>query len=49
MLEAGLIQYQCQMYIYYTYAPDQKYIIILSYVDDFFHWYTYEDLGKWSV
>ena len=24
-LEAGFIQSQCQMYIYYKYAPDEKY------------------------
>ena len=34
------------MYIYYKYAPDGSKIVGLSYVDDFFYWYTSEDLGK---
>ena len=34
LLEAGFIQYQCQMSIYYNYAPDATKIVVLSYVDD---------------
>ena len=34
-LEAGFIQSQCQMSIYYNYAPDGSNIIVLSYVEDF--------------
>ena len=43
--EAGLIQYQCQMSIYYKYAPDGK-IVGLSYVDECVYWYTSEAIGK---
>ena len=32
LLEAGFIQYQCQMSIYYKYAPDGSKIVLLSYV-----------------
>ena len=49
LLEAGLIQSQCQMSIYYKYAPDGSKIVVLSYVDDCVYWYTNEDLGKWFV
>ena len=28
LIEAGFIQYQCQMSIYYNYAPDGKKIVI---------------------
>ena len=49
VLEAGFIQYQCQMYIYYNYSPNGTKIVVLSYVDDFVCWYTYEPLGKWFV
>ena len=45
LLEAGLIQSQCQMSIYYKYAPDGSKIVVLSYVDDCVYWYTNEDLG----
>ena len=45
-IEAGFIQSQCQMSIYYKYAPDGSKIVVLSYVDDCFHWYANEDLGK---
>ena len=35
LLEAGFIQSQCQMSIYYKYAPDgSKILLSLSYVDD---------------
>ena len=49
LLEAGFIQSQCQMSIYYKYAPDGSKIVVLSYVDEFVYWYTYEALGKWFV
>ena len=48
LLEAGIIQSQCQMYIYYNYSPYRK-IVILSYVDDCVYCYTSETLGKWFV
>ena len=34
LLEADFIQSQCQMSIYYKYAPDGSKIVVLSYVDD---------------
>ena len=34
LLEAGFIQSQCQMSIYYKYAPDVSKIVVLYYVDD---------------
>ena len=40
LLEAGFIQSQCQMSIYYKYAPDGSKIVVLSYVDEFFYWCT---------
>ena len=49
LLEAGFIQSQCQMSIYYKYAPYGSKIVVLSYVDDCVYWYTNEDLGKWFV
>ena len=49
LLEAGFIKYQCQMSIYYKYAPDEKNVFVLSYVDDCVYWYTSEDLKKWFV
>ena len=49
LLEAGLIQSQCQMSIYYKYAQDGSIIVVLSYVDDCVYWYTNEDIGKWFV
>ena len=49
LLEAGFIQPQCQMSIYYKYAPDGSKVVVLSYVDDCVYWYTNEDLGKWFV
>ena len=48
-LEAGFVRSQFQMSICYKYAPDGSKIVVLSYVDDFFYWYTNEDLGKWFV
>ena len=49
LLEAVLIQYQCQISIYYKYAPDGSKIVVLSYVDDCEYWYENEDIGKWFV
>ena len=40
-------QSQCQMYIYYKYAPDGSKLVVLSYFDDCLYRYTYEELGKW--
>ena len=34
LLEAGFIQSQCQMSIYYKYASYETKIVVLSYVDD---------------
>ena len=49
LLEAGFIQSQCQMSIYYKYAPYGSKIVVLCYVDDCVYWYTNEDLGKLFV
>ena len=49
LLEAGFIQSQCQMSIYYKYAPDGSKSFVLSYLDDCVYWYTNEYLGKWFV
>ena len=49
LLEAGFIQYQCHMSIYYKYAPYGTKIVFLSQVDDCVCFYTYETLGKWFV
>ena len=49
LLEAGFIQFQCKMSIYYKYAPDGTNFFVLSYVDDFVYWYTYEAIGKCFV
>ena len=38
LLEAGLIQSQYQMSIYYKYAPYGSKIVVLSYVDDYIYW-----------
>ena len=46
LLETGFKQCQCQMSIYYKYAPDGIKNVVLSYVEDFDYWYTYEDLVK---
>ena len=43
------MQSQCQMSIYYKYAPDGSKIFVLSYVDDCVYWYTNEDIGKLFV
>ena len=49
LLEAGFIQSQCQISIYYKYALDGTNIVVLFYVDNYVYWYTYEALGKWFV
>ena len=49
LLEAVFIKYQCQMSIYYNYAPDGRICFVLSYVNDFVYCYTYEALEKWFV
>ena len=49
LLEAGFVQYQCQMSIYYKYVPYVTNVFDLSCVDDCIYWYTYEALGKWFV
>ena len=46
LLEAGFIQSQCQMSIYYKYAPDGSKMVVLYYVEDCVYWYTSEDLRK---
>ena len=49
LLEKGFIQSQCQMSIYYKYAPDGSKIVVWSYVHYCFYWYTNEDIGNWFV
>ena len=49
LIEAGFIQYQCQISIYYKYAPYGTKILVLSYADDYVYWYTSEDLVRWCV
>ena len=44
LLEAGFIQSECQMSIYYKYVPDGSKIIVLFYVDDCVYRYTNEDM-----
>ena len=46
LLEAGFIKSQCQMSIYYKYAPYGSKIVVLSYFDDFVYWYANEYLGN---
>ena len=46
LLDAGFIQSQCQMSIYYKYAQDGSKTFVLSYVDDCVYRYTNEDIGK---
>ena len=48
-LETGFIRSQCQMYIYYKYAPEGGKNVVLSYVDDCVYWYNSETLGKLFV
>ena len=49
LTEEGFMQSQCQMSIYYKYAPDGYKIVVLSYVYDCVYWYTNEDLVKLFV
>ena len=49
LLESYFIQYQCQMSIYYKYAPDGTNVFVLYYVDECVYWYTSEALGKLFV
>ena len=49
LLEAGFIQYQCQISIYYKYAPYRTKIVVISYVDEFVYLYTSEAIGKWFL
>ena len=49
LIDAGFIQSQFQMSIYYKYAPDGSKIVVSSYDGNCFYWYTNEDLGKWFV
>ena len=46
LLKAGLIQSQCQMSIYYKYAPYGTKCFVLYYFNDCIYWYTYEALEK---
>ena len=39
LLKAGFIKSQCQMSIYYKYAPDGSKIVVLYYVYDCVYWY----------
>ena len=48
-IEAGFIKTQCQMSIYYKYAPDGTKIIVLFYVGDCVYEYISEALVKWFV
>ena len=43
--EAGFKQSQCQISIYYKYAPYGSKLFVLYYVDDCVYWYTSEELG----
>ena len=38
--KAGVKQSQCQISIYYKYAPDGYKLVVLSYVDCCVYWYT---------
>ena len=49
LIVAGFIKSQCQIYIYYKYAPYGSKMVVLSYVDDCVYWYINEDIGKWFV
>ena len=49
LIEEGFMQSQCQLSIYYKYAPDGSKIVVLYYVDDCVYWYTNEYLVKWFV
>ena len=49
LIEAVFIQSQCQMSIYYKYAPNGYKNFVLYYVDACVYWYANEDIGKWFV
>ena len=49
LIEAGFIQSQCHMSIYYKYAKYGTKTVVLSYVDGCVYCYTYEAIGKWFV
>ena len=49
LLDAGFIQSQCKMSIYYKYSAYGTKVIVLSHFDDFVYWYTSEALGKWFM
>ena len=49
LLEAGFILSQCQISIYYKYAPGGSKIVVLSYVYECVYWYVSEALGKCYV
>ena len=47
--KSGFKQSQCQIYIYYRYAPYGFKLFVLYYVDDCVYWYKYEYLVKGFV
>ena len=49
LLDSGLIEYPCQIYIYYIYVPYGTKIVVLSYDDDCVYWYTSEAFVKCFV
>ena len=48
LLESDFIQSQCQMSIYYEYAPYGSMCCVFN-IDDCAYWYTNEYIGKWFV
>ena len=49
LLEAGFIQSEYQMSIYYKYALYGTKVVVLSYVNECVYWYNSEALGKLFV
>ena len=49
LIEEYFVKSQCQISIYYKYAPYETNIVVLYYVDYCEYWYNPEALGKWSV
>ena len=49
LIKEVFMQSQCQISIYYKYAPDGYKIVVLYYADDCVYWYTHEYLRKWFV
>ena len=41
LIKEGFVQSQCQMSIYYKYAPDGSKIVVLYYVDYCVYWYSH--------